>query len=418
MPRVLPLEALSRLVLASGPLLVGAALGGCAEVPVDDGVDQQNGAVTSIEDTVVKRQYIGTCWLYATSSWAESLHLAATGEHVDLSESYWTYWTFYERIVAGDVDEHGWVSDSGTWGYAAELIFRYGMMREGDFIPEEANAEASDRTSDAYNAILTSLSVGALSTPAARKDHKLVRDELDAAFGLNPEVIGWLDATFGEDGKRVLGAGTRKPAEPILRARDFAVASTPKSNRASTTLDDFIGRDLPERNPNRRSGPLAWRQVLYPAETATPDARRQVVRRVQAALHDGIPVIVGWRVDHDAVQSSGALRAPSTNPTNVQAHLSLVTDYQASNVPGFGVLPVGVAESRPEALAAALSNDTVVDLFRIKNSWGRRPRQESAIPPGYHDIFKDYYDATLRVCNGAKCKSEQAFSYVILPPAY
>ena len=37
--------------------------------------------------------------------WAESLHLAATGHELNLSESYMTYWGWFEQIVAGEVSK-------------------------------------------------------------------------------------------------------------------------------------------------------------------------------------------------------------------------------------------------------------------------------------------------------------------------
>lgn len=93
--------------------------------------------MTAIDVTPVKEQIIGTCWVYATAAWAESLHLEATGRSVDLSASYWTYWAFYDRIVNGEVDENGLISETGTWGDAAEIIARYGVMRETDFLVPE-----------------------------------------------------------------------------------------------------------------------------------------------------------------------------------------------------------------------------------------------------------------------------------------
>jgi hypothetical protein len=376
---------------------------GCSGTPPSENSASADDAVTSIANTAVKEQLVGTCWLYTTAAWAEALHLRATGTTVDLSEAYWTYWLFYERITRGEVGDGGSLDESGTWGRAAQLIERYGAMLEADFIPEEASRPASERTIDAMNAIMVSLAAGKLATPASRNDRALVRAELDAAFELRPAMTDALDSTFGKDGRRALTA----TSGTITHARDFAVVSG--------SLSDLIGRALPETNDNHRAGPSAWKQVMYPA--AAPD-RRAVLRRVQRSLDDGLPVIMAWNVDHLALGPSGEFRAPSSSKGAVEAHLSLVTDYQVSNVPGFGVLPVGQPETRPDALAAGLSDNAIVDLLRIKNSWGSQPRQGSTIPAGYHDLFRGYYDASLESCEGAACRKSQALSYVIVPSGY
>jgi len=413
------MRKLASLVLSS--ILAGAlagSLAGCASTEVED-TESGGGAVSGIDNTSVKEQYVGTCWLYTTAAWAEALHLAAGGEKMDLSESYWTYWTFFERIVAGEVDENGWVEETGTWGFAAELIARYGMMTEADFIPEEADSPTSNRTSDAFNAILTSLSVGKLATRQSRKDRALVRAELDVAFGLRPEAVGFLDQTFGKDGKKTLLAtrGAVPSGVPIVRASDFEVAG--KRGGPKRTLEEYIGRDLPQTDPNFRTGPHAWKKVAYPAPTSGSVNKRNVLRRIQKSLNDGLPVVVGWKVDHKAVGADGALRKLTGARLKAESHLSLITDYQASNVPGFGVLPVGTPEARPEALAASLENDVVVDLLRIKNSWGAKARQDSAIPAGFHDIYREYFDGGFEACTADDvCKPTQALAYVILPAGY
>ncbi len=400
------------LLLVAVAVVGGTACSSTAEDQPRSGSD----AVTAIDDTPVKEQLVGTCWLYTTAAWAEALHLKATGETVDLSESYWTYWTFFERIIGGEVDPDGWLEETGTWGFAAEMIARYGLMKEGDFIPEEGESLSSNRTADAYNAILTSLAVGKLTSAASRRDRALVRSELDVAFGLRSEVVTWMNDAFGEDGRRTIGVRGNVPSGvPIIRARDFSVAA---EGGRTKTLFDYVGYDLADINPNKRAGIDAWKQVLYPAANASEAAKRKVLGRVQRSLNDGLPVIVSWRVDQKAVEPDGTLRATAGGNVRSGAHLSLITDYQASNVPGFGVLPVGIPETRGEARLAALDDAAVVDLLRIKNSWGARPRQDTAIPPGYYDIYRAYFDASFDVCTGGDCKPARALHSVILPAGY
>ena len=70
--------------------------------------------------------------------------VAATGEKLNLSETYLNYWNYYDQIVAGEVTG-GMVEEGGSWGEAADKIAKYGMIAEGDFIPPEADDIISKR---------------------------------------------------------------------------------------------------------------------------------------------------------------------------------------------------------------------------------------------------------------------------------
>src|SRR4051794_26969177 len=69
----------------------------------DGRIKRDDDSVTEVPHSAVKDQSTNNCWVYATTGWAESLHLAATGEELDLSESYLTYWFWFEQIVNGSV---------------------------------------------------------------------------------------------------------------------------------------------------------------------------------------------------------------------------------------------------------------------------------------------------------------------------
>jgi hypothetical protein len=83
-------------------------------------------------------------------------------------------------------------------------------------------------------------------------------------------------------------------------------------------------------------------------------------------------------------------------------HLSVAVDYEVEDVPGFGTLPVGVRETRPEALEAALAPGARPTFIRIKNSWGENAadaRYDGGISPkylpempGYNDLYVEYLD--------------------------
>ena len=162
------------LTLASMFALASTASVGCAAEPAsddeatDDGTGSSTDDITQVNQSKVKRQSIGNCWLYATTSWLEALNKEATGVEKNTSESWLTYWHWYEQLANGSTRDE--ISTGGSYGTAADLIVRYGVMIEGDFIPGEAEDEMSNRQSTALNAVNASLKTGALKDLVARRD--------------------------------------------------------------------------------------------------------------------------------------------------------------------------------------------------------------------------------------------------------
>src|SRR5690348_9811086 len=69
----------------------------------DDGSSRSD--ITQVKQSKVKRQSIGNCWVYATQSWAEALNRAATNEERNTSESYITYWHWFEQLANGEAGD-------------------------------------------------------------------------------------------------------------------------------------------------------------------------------------------------------------------------------------------------------------------------------------------------------------------------
>src|SRR5882724_6873820 len=124
---------------------VGCSSDTVSDASVDDGSGSSSDDITSVDESAVKRQSIGNCWLYATASWLEALNKAATNQEKNTSESWLTYWHWYEQLANGRV--FGEISTGGSYGTAANLIARYGITLEKDFIKTEAEAEMSARQS-------------------------------------------------------------------------------------------------------------------------------------------------------------------------------------------------------------------------------------------------------------------------------
>jgi hypothetical protein len=417
-------------------LVVVSGCGPGAELAVEPGASDiaaDEGAITSVNHSKVERQSIGNCWAYATTGWAEALNKTATGTQLNLSQSYISYWHWFDQIANSRTSE---ISTGGSYETALRLFERYGLVREGDFIPSEATAEMSARQKSALDRVNASLKSGKLATTTARSDRALVRAELDAAFGLDTETIAALDAVFGKDVSRTVSRTYATQATPvtkrangqtitILRAKDVpATVRRAGGSNTTATLADAMGT----YRSGFRSGTFAFREVDYPVSAGE---RRALQKRIQRALHDKQPVIVSWLVDFNALGRDSTFRLDrlqSAGPGRQGGHMVVMHDYEVDNVPGFGTLKAGVDETRPEALAAALSDQATVKFFRVKNSWGtdRPDRWDMAALPGYHDLYVDYLNGPVKKCaekadgstDTTNCYDAAPWWDVVLPAGY
>ena len=403
------------------PAMLGLS-GTAAGCIADQGASQEGSegasadAITEVDQSVVKRQSIGNCWIYATASWAESLHKSVAGEEVNLSESYWTYWHWFDQIANGSVGST--ISTGGSFNTAAEIINRYGMMIEGDFIPSESSAEMSRHQATAEAAVNVSLASGALKAPAARKDRTIVRTELNRIWGLTASTVADMDRVFGANTSRTLDRAAVTTGTTVKAAKSLPISifNARTNANVTATLQDAIGT----RNGFGRAGALAWNEVSYP--TSDLD-RRHFQERFQKALQHKVPVVLSWYVDFNAMAPGGKFFAPPATPGRQGGHMVVMEDYQATNVPGFGTLPVGVLETRPAALAALLDDKTKIEFIRIKNSWGS-VRPDRNFTDGYHDLYMTYMNGPVQQCEvdanenpkPGTCFGTTPFESVVLPP--
>lgn len=425
----------ARWLALAGTFAFAGALPGCAmehdqpeETAADDGSGASVDPITEVTHSKVKRQSIGNCWLYATVSWVEALHKRATDKEINVSETYLTYWDWFDKIANGSAS--GEISTGGSFNTAAELVNRYGLSLEKDFIPGEENLDMSEAQRKAEAAINASLKTGALKTASARRNRSLVRAELDKAFGLQPSVVAQLDATFGKSVTKTMDkswANKPLPAGSIfLRAKDL-LASLPNAQTHKNeikTLQDAIGK----KSGWARSGANAWNEVDYGTTTTS---RRNFLARVQRALHDGQPVIISWFVDFNALTSDAKFSKQALDKLGAGhqgGHMTVLSDYEIDNVPGFGTLKAGTKVTDPKALEAALSPQATIKFLRIKNSWGsfRPDRWKDAAVPGYHDLMMDYLNGPVQKCgenpdgstDKTDCDPHTPLWDVVLPAGY
>lgn len=402
-------------------LACGAALAGCEGEQTDSraNLGTARDAITDVAHTPVERQSIGNCWLYAQATWVESLHLAATGQELDVSQSYWTYWHWFDQITGSMWSNE--ISTGGNQWKSHAIVRDRGLMHEVDFVEEDSENEMSDRQSSALETLNDELANGRLKEREAREDGKLVRQVMDEAWQLSDDVRGDLDTAFGEDGAGSLRYGATVTGTKIIDPKTVKAKYTKKTTSGVTT-----------RNVNLVTAIQEWRNASYPS---TSSERRNFLIRVQRALHDRQPVVITWDVDFNAMESEIEELKGSFNMTTLEnagspgrqgGHMTVLEDYEAETQE-FGVLKAGETlnpQTDANKLAAALKTSTKIKFLRIKNSWGTdRPDREHAPGfPGYHDLYMDYLNGPIRWCpdaEGGSCDGETVpFSDVLLPPGY
>jgi len=402
------------------PLVLAVA---CSTRATNDSASVDENEIVNVPQTDVERQSIGNCWIYAHASWVESMHKAATAEDFDVSQSYWTYWHWFDQISRGSATK---ISTGGNWSTANGIVKKYGLVAEADFVFLDTTTEMSARQKQALDTLNASLASGALKDPAARRDKKILRAEMDRAWGLTPEVTAMLDAVFGEDVTRTFSSATT-PADAtgtkIVKGTDFAVAYT-------------TGPGQPLAQRKLANAMTEWRQAYYSAND-----RRGFFLRVQKALHDAQPVVITWFVDFNAMENRDGELKGSFNlgtldelgPGHQGGHMTVLEDYQAK-LPDGTILKAGqtLDPQNPDdaqLLAKALDPATEVQFLRVKNSWGAARPDRAFAPgmPGYHDLYSDYLNGPIKRCvttpEGETDTTNCPFDHVplqdvVVPPGY
>ncbi|MEN9826822.1 MAG: hypothetical protein RI953_2567 [Pseudomonadota bacterium] len=395
---------------ASAALLLVAAIGCEKAADSKAGLPQTVTPTSSssletvnIPHTSVKWQSIGNCWAYAALGWAESMIIRAPNlASPNFSETYVTYRHYELQLRDPYMQE---LQTGGSFQEAAEIINRYGLVNEGDFIPGEANLSKSDRQKTATNYLNESLKTGPLSTS---RSLDVIRSELDAAFGVNLEKIE--DKIISASSLKVgVGRGETAPLDEVMNS--WREISWPISYNEYP----YDGGEEPKP---RWSGKLTEPQV-------------RVMRRVMRAMNAKYPVVVNWFVDFRAMNQDGVfdLETLQQNKGTIRQgyHSTVLEDYIAEGIDPETrlpfVTPEGEASDKIKSLA--VQNGTIKSLI-VKNSWGGserldRPSYARDGERGYHKLGVDYLLAFLPRFNDDSLEFEGYTTGVnsfIVPPGF
>lgn len=368
-----------RKLVAVSTLLVAASVVGCSE----SNNNSSDILVTDVTHTAVKRQSIGNCWLYAQATWLESLLLDHTGEEIDVSESYWTWWNWYEQIVGSNLSE---VQTGGFWHTSSSIILKRGWVTEEEFIADEAGEEMSIRQAEALAKINAELRPGGKLARRAQRTAQNVRKQLDLAFGSD-------------------------------------MAKTQKI--AQTAEKTFVGDNL--TLAQTLGGSKAWGYIRFPAvygqNTVASDYvrahRKALLKRVMRALNDKKPVVMSLMIDFNALDTEDQTFKKSLVDQygigTQGGHMVVLEDYTVENVPGYGYL--GEGDLSREMKEAALQGDIV--LLKAKNSWGAN-RPDRGLTDGYIRFDAAYLFSQLewKYGEGSSTSHYTTLLDFVLPPGY
>lgn len=370
--------------------LLVVLLGACSGIKQDlsHSLSGSNSKVTDVAHTPAKTQSIGNCWLYASIAMAESLVLTATNGEVkrNFSETYITYFHFRNQLLYQVGVRTNQVNAAGNFETARNLIKEYGLLEEGEFIANEANAQKSNTQIIAQNKINLSLANGPLNTLLTNKE--LTEEEKEELIDVELQKI------FSIDIKSKMEAATSGDSILVKSTQtgEMIPLNEELYNWETQNLRDYVLRGywyVPAPN-------IPVEELNYDKEIELTEKQKNIFKTVKAALNDKLPVLISWEVEDNALKNAvydiNHLKERG-RPGTQGPHLTILEDYTSKGVnPETGEeFYIGEGDASEEEKRLALEHGNIEALI-TKNSWGRYPgyTMKSGDEYGYHKLNRNY----------------------------
>jgi len=353
--------------------------------------------VTSVKHTSVKRQSIGNCWLYAQATWLESLLKDTNGEDVDVSETYWTYWDLYHKLLKGEPVPEEELNTGGTWTLSSNIIKRYGWVTEAEFIDGDIRDGMSDAQSCAEDYIMEQGKEGGTLYDVSLRTDSHLRAELDKAFSCNGKYTFSMDAALEKSRKAEdtmlldIKSGTQRSLKAMLDS--WRQVSGPGS------YGSYEGKKLITEDEGRRY--------------------RTIEQRIKKALNDQYPVVMSFYVTFNAPDNQGVFNLDTlANKGELGSgggHMVVLHDYTVDNVPtDDGFISLSEGDLDPELKEKALLGE--MNYLVAKNSWGADRNDRPWLRNGFSRFTWDYLQN--RYWDEDSEVYRSFFRAVVLPPGY
>jgi hypothetical protein len=363
----------------------------------ENSTEKSSVKVTSVKHTAVKRQSIGNCWLYAQATWLESLLKDTNGEDVDVSETYWTYWDLYHKLLEKKPVPEEELNTGGTWGMSSEIIRRYGWVTEAEFIESEATETMSEAQSCAEDYIMAQGKEGGTLYDVNLRTPEYVRAELDKAFSCDGKYTVNMDAAREKE-----RSATKTMLVDVKSGRQYSLATMLNS----------------------------WRQISGPGAYGSVEGKklvsevelsryRNIEQRIKKALNDRYPVVMSFYVTFNAPDQNGVFNlttlAEKGELGSGGGHMVVLHDYTVDNVPSDdGFISLAEGDLDPELKEKALLGE--MNYLVAKNSWGANRRDRPWLRDGYSRFTWDYLQN--RYWDEDSEIYRSFFRSVVLPPGY
>jgi hypothetical protein len=356
--------------------------------------------VTSVQHTPVKRQSIGNCWLYAQATWLESLLKDTTGEVVDVSETYWTYWDLYHKLLEKKPIPEDELNTGGYWSRSRTIIERYGWVTEAEFIESEAGVTMSEAQECAEDYILKNGKEGGTLHDVNLRSKNYVQAELDKAFSC--------------DGKYKVDMGA---ARAKSRTADKTMLVDVKSGKLYS-LTNMLSLWHQVNGPSNSGFYNQYEGKKLVSEDELQQYRN-LEQRIKRALNDHYPVVLSFYVTFNAADQRGIFNLDTLAQVgdlgSGGGHMVVFHDYTVDNVPSDdGFISLGEGDMEPELKEKALLGD--MNYLVAKNSWGANRWDRPWLRDGYSRFTWDYLQNRYWDENGKVYRS--FFQSVVLPDGY
>ncbi|HYX31540.1 MAG TPA: hypothetical protein VE954_00410 [Oligoflexus sp.] len=327
--------------------------------------------VTSVKHTEVKRQSIGNCWLYAQATWLESLLKDTTGEEVNISETYWTYWDLYNKLLEKEPVPEKELNTGGTWTMSSNIIKKYGWVTEAEFIDSEATEQMSEAQKCAQTYIMEQGKEGGTLFDVNLRTPEYVRAELDKAFSCAGKYTVNMDAAL----------------EKSRKAADTMLVNIKTGDQHSLT--DMLN---------------SWKQVSGPGSYGSYEGKKLITedeirryrgleQRIKKALNDHYPVVMSFYVTFNAPDNKGVFNlntlAEKGDLGSGGGHMVVLHDYTVDKVPtDDGFISLSEGDLDPELKEKAVLGE--LNYLVAKNSWGGNRTDRPWLRDGYSRFTWDY----------------------------